>query len=238
MGLPVVATPLGVEGLPIQDGENAVIAAGAAGLAAAIDRLLANDDERSRIGRAGRQLVERTYTWEASPPITSAYTTTSPGAPDLPVECRYGAAAASRVHHVALSEAVRDVRPLRDPRHRRARDRRGRLRACARVGASPSPRGRAPGRAGVLCRFASWPVLSAQWYWLRRRPRAYASAWWGAAHGNARSPRFLMRALAVVPLAATFARRMRAARVEHIHAHSATHPTLAAYVGNRLTGIP
>jgi glycosyltransferase involved in cell wall biosynthesis len=65
MGLPVVATPMGVEGLPIQDGENAVIAAGAAGLAAAIDRLLANDDERSRIGRAGRQLVERSYTWEA-----------------------------------------------------------------------------------------------------------------------------------------------------------------------------
>ena len=85
---------------------------------------------------------------------------------------------------------------------------------------------------------ASWPVLSAQWYWLRRRPRAYASAWWGAVRGNARSPRFLMRALAVVPLAATFARRMRAARVEHIHAHWATHPTLAAYVASRLTGIP
>jgi colanic acid/amylovoran biosynthesis glycosyltransferase len=85
---------------------------------------------------------------------------------------------------------------------------------------------------------ASWPVFSAQWYWLRRRPRAYASAWWGAVRGNARSPRFLMRALAVVPLAATFARRMSAARVEHIHAHWATHPTLAAYVASRLTGIP
>ena len=65
MGTPVVATPLGVEGLPVRDGEHAVIAAGSAELAAAIARLLANDDERSRIGRAGRLLVERTYTWEA-----------------------------------------------------------------------------------------------------------------------------------------------------------------------------
>jgi glycosyltransferase involved in cell wall biosynthesis len=65
MARPVVATPLGVEGLPVRDGEHAVIADGAASLAAAIDRLLADDDERSRIGRAGRLLVERTYTWEA-----------------------------------------------------------------------------------------------------------------------------------------------------------------------------
>lgn len=87
-------------------------------------------------------------------------------------------------------------------------------------------------------RLASLPVLSAQWHWLRRRPRAYLAAWWNAIRGNARSPRFLLRALAVVPLAATFARRMSAADVEHIHAHWATHPTLAAYVASRLTGIP
>ena len=87
-------------------------------------------------------------------------------------------------------------------------------------------------------RLASVPVLSAQWHWLRRRPRAYLTAWWDAIRGNVRSPRFLVRALAVVPLAATFARRMSASEVEHIHAHWATHPTLAAYVASRLTGIP
>ena len=85
---------------------------------------------------------------------------------------------------------------------------------------------------------ASLAVLSAQWYWLRHRPRAYLTAWWDAIRGNVRSPRFLVRALAVVPLAATFARRMSASEVEHIHAHWATHPTLAAYVASRLTGIP
>jgi colanic acid/amylovoran biosynthesis glycosyltransferase len=87
-------------------------------------------------------------------------------------------------------------------------------------------------------RLASLAVLSAQWHWLRRRPRAYVTAWWDAIRGNLRSPRFLVRALAVVPLAATFARRMRESDVEHIHAHWATHPTLAAYVASRLTGIP
>lgn len=96
---------------------------------------------------------------------------------------------------------------------------------------------RLAGRAFSV-RLASLPVLSAQWHWLRRRPRAYLSAWWDAIRGNIRSPRFLARALAVVPLAATFARRMSASEVEHIHAHWATHPTLAAYVASRLTGIP
>lgn len=65
MARPVVATPLGVEGLPVRDGEHAVIAEGAPALAAAIERLLVNDEERSRIGRAARVLVERAYTWEA-----------------------------------------------------------------------------------------------------------------------------------------------------------------------------
>ncbi len=87
-------------------------------------------------------------------------------------------------------------------------------------------------------RLASWPVVAAQLFWLRRRPRAYANAWLGAIRGNLRSPRFLLRALAVVPLAAAFARVMENASVEHIHAHWATHPTLAAYVASKLTGIP
>ncbi|MBA3739620.1 MAG: glycosyltransferase [Chloroflexi bacterium] len=81
-------------------------------------------------------------------------------------------------------------------------------------------------------------VLRAQLHWLRRSPRRYLAAWGSALRGNFRSPRFLVRALAVVPLAATFARRMDASAVEHIHAHWATHPALAAYIASRLTGIP
>jgi glycosyltransferase involved in cell wall biosynthesis len=85
---------------------------------------------------------------------------------------------------------------------------------------------------------ASRAVLRAQLHWLRRRPFTYLAAWGAALRGNIGSPRFFLRALAVVPLAATFAQRMEAAGVTHIHAHWATHPALAAYVASRLTRIP
>jgi colanic acid/amylovoran biosynthesis glycosyltransferase len=87
-------------------------------------------------------------------------------------------------------------------------------------------------------RLASLAVLRAQLHWLLRHPRRYFGVWGAALKGNLRSPRFLLRALAVVPLAATFAQRMERSAVDHIHAHWATHPALAAYVASRLTGIP
>lgn len=64
MALPVVATPLAVEGLPVRSRENAMIADGAAPFAAAIGQLLSSSDERTRMGEAGRALVEGHYTWE------------------------------------------------------------------------------------------------------------------------------------------------------------------------------
>jgi glycosyltransferase involved in cell wall biosynthesis len=81
-------------------------------------------------------------------------------------------------------------------------------------------------------------LLGAQLHWLRRRPRAYLSAWGRAVVGNARSPRFLLRALVVVPVAAAFARRCERDGVDRIHAHWATHSGLAAWVAGRLTGLP
>jgi glycosyltransferase involved in cell wall biosynthesis len=81
-------------------------------------------------------------------------------------------------------------------------------------------------------------LLSAQLHWLRRRPRAYARAWARALAGNVRSPRFLLRALVIVPEAAWFAREMERLGVRHVHAHYATHPALAAYVVHQLTGLP
>lgn len=87
-------------------------------------------------------------------------------------------------------------------------------------------------------RLVSRDVVRAQVHWLRRRPRRYLAAWAAALRGNVMSPRFLVRALAVVSLAATFAHRMEKSGVQHIHAHWATHPALAAYIASRLTGIP
>ena len=84
----------------------------------------------------------------------------------------------------------------------------------------------------------SGAILAAQLYWLYRHPWNYLRAWWKAIHGNFGSGKFLARALVVVPLAALFARQMQILGIEHIHAHWATHPTLAAYVVQQLTGLP
>jgi glycosyltransferase involved in cell wall biosynthesis len=65
MARPVVATSLAVEGLPVRNGENVLVADGPAGLADAIERLIVDAKERARIGDGGRELVERAYTWDA-----------------------------------------------------------------------------------------------------------------------------------------------------------------------------
>ncbi|MEO6577745.1 MAG: glycosyltransferase [Candidatus Limnocylindria bacterium] len=65
MECPVAATGLAVEGLPVRSGEDAIVAEGPAGMAAAVLRVLDDPAEGSRIGAAGRELVERRYTWAA-----------------------------------------------------------------------------------------------------------------------------------------------------------------------------
>jgi glycosyltransferase involved in cell wall biosynthesis len=87
-------------------------------------------------------------------------------------------------------------------------------------------------------RIWSRTVIGAQIHWLRRRPRAYLGAWAGAIRGNLRSPRFLLRALVAVPLGAAIGREVEALRLDHIHAHWATHPALAAWVASRLSRRP
>ena len=87
-------------------------------------------------------------------------------------------------------------------------------------------------------RVVSRAVLAAQFYWLLRRPRKYLSAWWHALRGNLRSPKFLIRGVAIVAQSALFARQMQALGVQHVHAHYATHPALAAYVAAERPGLP
>jgi colanic acid/amylovoran biosynthesis glycosyltransferase len=78
-------------------------------------------------------------------------------------------------------------------------------------------------------------ILGAQLHWLRRRPRRWLAAWTGAIGGNWRSPRFLARSIATVPISMVFARHLHAHR---IHAHWATHPALVAWVIHQLTDVP
>jgi glycosyltransferase involved in cell wall biosynthesis len=63
-GTPVVSTTIGAEGLPVCDGQHLLLADGAAGLAAAVDRLLACSDLRENLAAAGRLLLEKEFTWE------------------------------------------------------------------------------------------------------------------------------------------------------------------------------
>jgi glycosyltransferase involved in cell wall biosynthesis len=63
MGKAVVSTRIGVEGLPIRDGDNVVLADAPEDFAAAAARLLKDKAERDRIGRNARAYVESNVSW-------------------------------------------------------------------------------------------------------------------------------------------------------------------------------
>lgn len=57
IGLPVVATPMGVAGIPLRDGVSALIADTASGLADAIEDLMDHPERARDIGRAGYEVL-------------------------------------------------------------------------------------------------------------------------------------------------------------------------------------
>ncbi|MFV1963871.1 MAG: glycosyltransferase [Pirellulaceae bacterium] len=86
--------------------------------------------------------------------------------------------------------------------------------------------------------FLSRAVLAAQWYYLCRNPAAYFAALWTLVRGAWGSTNFLLGGLAIFPKSVYFARGMASQGITHIHAHFANHPTTAAWIIHRLTGIP
>lgn len=86
--------------------------------------------------------------------------------------------------------------------------------------------------------FKDRSLWAAQWWWLRRAPRAYLSAWWMALSTSRGDRDALVRAAPTMVLAAAMARRMVELGVQRVHAHWATYPTLAALVIRRLSGLP
>jgi glycosyltransferase involved in cell wall biosynthesis len=86
--------------------------------------------------------------------------------------------------------------------------------------------------------FLSWRVLRANGGRLARDPQRYLRTWWRALRGTWGSPWFFLSALAHYPKCVLFAEQMESLGIDHIHAHFATHPALAALVIHRLTGIP
>ncbi len=65
MGKAVVSTSLGAEGLPVRHGTNILLADDPQDFAHQVERLLRDPAARGSLGEAGRQLVERDYSWGA-----------------------------------------------------------------------------------------------------------------------------------------------------------------------------
>lgn len=63
-GLPVVSTTIGVEGLEVEDGENALIEDNMNEFAAKVTRLLKDKALSMRLGKAARELVVKKYDWK------------------------------------------------------------------------------------------------------------------------------------------------------------------------------
>jgi len=81
-------------------------------------------------------------------------------------------------------------------------------------------------------------VAKANLSWLARAPITYLRAWAEALWLSRKSTETLVRAPAVVLLAAAMAKRMQELGVQRVHAHWATYPALAALVIKRLTDLP
>ncbi len=62
--MPLVATRMAVEGVGVEDGVHAVLADDAAGFASAVSRLFREPAQGAALGRAGRELVSRDFSWD------------------------------------------------------------------------------------------------------------------------------------------------------------------------------
>ncbi|MFN0070270.1 MAG: glycosyltransferase [Chloroflexota bacterium] len=69
------------------------------------------------------------------------------------------------------------------------------------------------------------------------QPRQYLSLLQRTVRGNLPSPGFLLRGLAIYPGTVALAEQMKAARVQHVHAHFGTHAALMAMIAAGLNGI-
>jgi colanic acid/amylovoran biosynthesis glycosyltransferase len=86
--------------------------------------------------------------------------------------------------------------------------------------------------------FLSWRILRAHAHFLRHRPLQYLRVLWDVLRGTFGSWNFFVGAIGIFPKSVFFARDMQRRGVQHVHAHFATHPAVAAFIVHRLTGIP
>ena len=63
MAKPMVSTAVGCEGIGVHDGEHLLVADAAADFADAVVRLFDDAELGQRLGEAGREYVDREYSW-------------------------------------------------------------------------------------------------------------------------------------------------------------------------------
>lgn len=84
----------------------------------------------------------------------------------------------------------------------------------------------------------SLSTLGANMRTMLQKPLRYFSTLFQIIWGNLHSLKFLLRALYIFPVAVRMADETKVMGIEHIHAHYATHPALAALIISKLTSIP
>ena len=65
MSKAVVSTSVGAEGLPVQDGENILLADTPEAFAQSVVSLLGDSNRRKQLGAAARTLVQEKYSWSS-----------------------------------------------------------------------------------------------------------------------------------------------------------------------------
>jgi glycosyltransferase involved in cell wall biosynthesis len=86
--------------------------------------------------------------------------------------------------------------------------------------------------------FVSLPILWANAHFAARKPIRYLGLILEVLGRTRRSRNFLVGALGIFLKSVRFAYEMERSGVDHLHAHFATHPAVAALIVHRLTGIP
>lgn len=84
----------------------------------------------------------------------------------------------------------------------------------------------------------SLAILAANGRFFLTQPLRYLTIWLRTLGENWRCPPFLLRGVALLPKAVYAAARMQTEKVQHVHAHYASHPALFAWIVHQLTGIP
>lgn len=88
----------------------------------------------------------------------------------------------------------------------------------------------------ALSRPALRRALTSTLWWLLRRPARLLSSTALVVAATWRRPRTMLRSLATMPVAIAHARAIATDPVDHVHAHFASYPTLAAWLCRRLCG--